>query len=87
MHTEQVGQFVQPGQRHTTFEPVVDVLRCDAALGGKIGRGQATFVEQGFEAVAGSVHGSECSGGGVSKDMNRVLTGVVRKEVVCRELM
>ena len=49
MHAEQVGQFVQPGQRHTPFEPVVDVLRCDAALGGKIGRGQATFVEQGFE--------------------------------------
>ncbi|MNJ61842.1 hypothetical protein D3C77_576520 [compost metagenome] len=63
MYAEQVGQFVQPGQRHTAVEPVVDVLGCDAALGGEIGRGQATFVEQGFEAVAGCVHGGECSGG------------------------
>ena len=62
VHTEQIGQFVQPGQRYTAFEPVVDVLCCDAALGGEIGRGQATFLEQGPEAVAGSVHGGECSG-------------------------
>ncbi|MNC47106.1 hypothetical protein D3C75_961510 [compost metagenome] len=39
VHTEQIGQFVQPGQRYTAFEPVVDVLCCDAALGGEIGRG------------------------------------------------
>ncbi|MNP36526.1 hypothetical protein D3C76_1299240 [compost metagenome] len=57
IHTEQVGQFVQPGQGHAAFEPVVDVLRCDAALSGESGRGQATFVEKGFEAVAGRVHG------------------------------
>lgn len=56
VYAEQVGHFVQPGQRHTAFEPIVDVLRGDAALGGEIGRGQATFVEKGFEAVAGCVH-------------------------------
>lgn len=45
MHAEQVGHFVQPGQGHAALEPVVDVLRGDAALGGEIGRGEATFVE------------------------------------------
>lgn len=56
MNTEQVGQLVQPGQGHTAVEPVVDVLRCDAAQGGEVGRGQATFMEKGFEAVARIVH-------------------------------
>ncbi|MNE46798.1 hypothetical protein D3C80_1411580 [compost metagenome] len=63
MHTEQIGHFVQAGQGYAAVEPVVDVLRCDAALSGEIRSGQATFVEKGFEAVAGSVHGGECSDG------------------------
>lgn len=63
MHAEQVRHFVQPGQGHAALEPVVDVLGRDAALGGEIGRGQATFVEEGFESVTGCVHGGECSGG------------------------
>lgn len=63
MHTEQIGQFVQAGQGHAAFEPVVDVLRCDAALGGESGSGQATFVEKGFKAVAGSVHGASVTTG------------------------
>lgn len=62
VYTKQVGHFVETRQRNTALEPVVDVLGCDAALGGEIGRGQATFVKQGFEAVTGCVHGRECSG-------------------------
>lgn len=62
MHTEQVCHFVQPCQGHAALDPIVDVLRCDAALGSEIGRGKAAFVKQGPEAVTGGLHASECSG-------------------------
>ncbi|MNN67159.1 hypothetical protein D3C81_1827790 [compost metagenome] len=62
MNAEQVGQFVQASQGNAAFEPVVDVLGRHTALGGEVGRSQATLVEEGLEAVTGGFHAAECSG-------------------------
>ncbi|MNJ11312.1 hypothetical protein D3C77_54830 [compost metagenome] len=57
-YTQQLGDFVESGQGHTAFEPVVDVLRRDLALGGKVGRREAALVQQGFESITGGIHES-----------------------------
>ena len=43
MYAEQFGDIVQPGQGHAAPEPVVDVLGCDTAKDGKVGRGQVAL--------------------------------------------
>ncbi|GLR38224.1 hypothetical protein GCM10011247_36220 [Pseudomonas plecoglossicida] len=62
MHAEQVGYFIEASEWNAAPEPVVDVLRRDTTLRREVGRGQAAFMEQGFEAFTGSFHVAESNG-------------------------
>lgn len=61
-YAKQVGDFIEPGLGHAALEPVVDVLRCNFALCGKVGGGQVALQQEGFETVTGCFHGAESIG-------------------------
>ncbi|MNJ61781.1 hypothetical protein D3C77_575870 [compost metagenome] len=53
---QQFGNFIKAGQGHAALEPVIDVLRGNLTLGGKIRRRQAALEQKGFETITGCIH-------------------------------